>query len=77
MRNDKDGLGGLVIAWSCGIAGETWWREPHSWGAGTESYRLFRRGRRGGGVAPCVREKCERTALTVRGDLAESLRGED
>ncbi|KAK4810895.1 hypothetical protein QYF61_013303 [Mycteria americana] len=41
-----------------------------------EGYRLFRRdrqGRRGGGVAPYVRERCDCTALTVRDDVVESL----
>ena len=41
-----------------------------------DSYRLFRRdrqGRRGGGAALYVRERCDCTALTVSDDMVDNL----
>ena len=38
---------------------ETWWDVCHDWSAAMDGYKLFRRdrqGRRGSGVARCVRE---------------------
>ena len=38
---------------------ETWWADPHNWGAamdGSEPFRRARQGRRGGGVALYVRQ---------------------
>ena len=38
---------------------ETQWDDSHNWSAAMDGYKLFRRdrqGRRGGGVALCVRE---------------------
>ncbi|XP_040977464.1 uncharacterized protein LOC121232961 [Aquila chrysaetos chrysaetos] len=71
MRNKQDEL----EAQNYDIIGisETWWNESHDWSAGMEGYRLFRRDRRGGGVTLYVRERLDCTALTVSGDVVESL----
>ncbi|KAK4810955.1 hypothetical protein QYF61_013363 [Mycteria americana] len=78
MRNKPDEMEVLVSSQSYDVIGisETWWNESHDRSAGMEGYRLFRRnrqGRRGGGVAPYVRDRCDCTALTVRDDVVESL----
>lgn len=48
---------------------ETWWNELHGWSAAIGGYRLFRRdwqGKRGGGVALCVKECfCQSRSATM------------
>jgi len=48
-RNKQDELEALVSSQSYGIVGfsDTRWNESHSWSAGMESYRLFRKDRQG------------------------------
>jgi len=78
MRNKQDELEALVSSQNHEIIGinETWWNDSHDWSAGIQGYRLFRRdrqSRRCGGVALYVRERFDCIALTVSGDVVESL----
>ena len=55
---------------------ETRWNHAHDWSAAMDGYKLFRKdrqGRRGGGVAPYVRECFHVTELMAGGDKVESL----
>ena len=55
---------------------ETWWDHSHDWSAAMDGYKLFRKdrqGRRGGGVALCVKECIEVTELMAGENRVESL----
>ncbi|PKU49639.1 nipped-b-like protein [Limosa lapponica baueri] len=64
MGNKQEELEAIVRHESYDIVAimETWWNESNDWSAAMEGYKLFRRdrqGRRGGGLALCVREDYE------------------
>ncbi|GAB0205531.1 hypothetical protein GRJ2_003018700 [Grus japonensis] len=78
MRNKQEELEALAQSQSYDSVGrsETWWEEPCDWSAVMDGYRLFRRdrkGRRGQGVAPSVKEGLDCTGLGVGGDMVGSL----
>ncbi|PKU40561.1 adaptin ear-binding coat-associated protein 1 [Limosa lapponica baueri] len=55
---------------------ETWWEDLHNWSAAINGYQLFRRdrqGRRGGGVAVCVRDIFECLEVNNGNDSVECL----
>ena len=55
---------------------EIWWDCSHDWSAAMDNYKLFRKdrqGRRGGGVALCVKECTEVTELMTGEKKVESL----
>ena len=63
MGNKQEELEAIVQRDSYDLVSitETGWDDPHDWSVAMDGYKLFRRdrqGRRGGGVALCVRECC-------------------
>jgi len=57
---------------------ETWWDESHDWRVAINGYRLFRRdrqGKRGGGIALCIKKsiRCEELSLKNTQKQVESL----
>ncbi|PKU47346.1 adaptin ear-binding coat-associated protein 1 [Limosa lapponica baueri] len=61
MGNKQDELEAIVQQDSCDVVAitEMWWDDGHDWNAVMDCYKLFgrdRQGRRGGGVALCIRE---------------------
>lgn len=80
MGNKKEELKTTVQLENCDLIAimETWKDGSHSWNASTEGYKLFRRdrqGRRGRGVALCVRKgiDCKELPLRKGHRQAESL----
>ena len=62
MGNKEEEWEAIVQLENCDIVAitETWWDDLHNWSAAMDGYKLFRRarqGRRGGGVALCVRAR--------------------
>jgi len=54
---------------------EIWWDHSHDWSAAVDDYKLFRRdreGRRGDGMALCVKECFDVVELRARNDKVES-----
>ena len=78
MGNKQEELEAIVQQASYDLVAitETWWDHSHDWSAAMDGYKLFRKdrqGRRGGGVAPYVKECIEVTELMTGDDKVESL----
>jgi len=76
MDNKQEELEGIMwqANWDLVAIKETWWDCSHDWSAAIGGYKLFRRdrqGRRGSGMALCVRECFE---IAVGNVKVESLR---
>ncbi|RMC12029.1 hypothetical protein DUI87_11162 [Hirundo rustica rustica] len=68
----------MVQQQSCdGVAiTEMWWDESHGWSTALDGYKLFRRdrkGRRGGGVALCIKKAFGTIGIETNGDGVECL----
>ncbi|KAK4828567.1 hypothetical protein QYF61_027657 [Mycteria americana] len=78
MGNKQEELEAIVQQDSYDLVAitETWWDDSHDWNAAMDGYKLFRRGRqgrRGSGVALCVRECFDCVELSNYGDKVECL----
>ncbi|RMC15084.1 hypothetical protein DUI87_07264 [Hirundo rustica rustica] len=55
---------------------KTWWDDSHGWSSALSGYKLFRRdrqGRRGGGVALCIKQTFDTVGIETKEDGVECL----